>query len=98
MQGGRKRYEGAWRRGRRQGQGTEWYPSGEQYSGARLVPQGTPMQDAAGCLALSLLDIEQTLPALHGMPSGKWEVVEQMLCDVHNVLGLFSMASTVARL
>ena len=28
------RYEGAWRRGRRQGQGTEWYPSGEEYTGA----------------------------------------------------------------
>lgn len=36
MQGGRKRYEGAWRRGRRQGQGTQWYLSGEVYSGAAL--------------------------------------------------------------
>jgi len=34
-QGGAKRYEGAWRQGRRHGQGTEWYPSGEVYSGAR---------------------------------------------------------------
>lgn len=71
MQGGRKRYEGAWRRGRRQGQGSEWYASGEQYSGASVMLQGTPMEHAAGCLALPLLDIEQPLPALHGMPSGK---------------------------
>ncbi|KAK9819370.1 hypothetical protein WJX81_007754 [Elliptochloris bilobata] len=32
--GGSKRYDGAWRRGRRQGQGTEWYPSGEVFMGA----------------------------------------------------------------
>ena len=34
VQDGKKRYEGAWLRGRQHGQGMSWYPNGETYCGA----------------------------------------------------------------
>ena len=89
------RYEGAWRRGRRQGQGTEWYPSGEEYTGALSCCIGCTYAICCRLPCSPFARHQAALPALHGVPSGV--LLGQTLRDGYSVLGLGAMASMAPR-
>lgn len=65
VQDGKKRYEGAWLRGRQHGQGMYWYPNGETYCGANpSQPICAPASNERHSCRKSVSPIADTLIAI----------------------------------